>query len=493
MGRPPFSAEGRKNMYVTEGLEPSRVFHYFEEISRIPHGSGNTKAISDYLVSFARAHQLEWTQDGLNNVIMIKKAAPGCEKAPAVILQGHMDMVCEKEAGTDFDFTRDPLRLRVEGDFISAEGTTLGGDDGIAVAYILALMEAEGLSHPRLEAVITVDEETGMDGAEGIDLSGLQGRLLLNMDSEEEGSLLAGCAGGARAELILPLEREEAAGTKVQLCVQGLLGGHSGCEIHRQRGNANVLLGRLVDGLRDQVRLISLEGGLKDNAIPRRATALVVTEDLQALEAALKKWEAIFKNELAGSDPGVSLAMTVEERVTYSVMTAESARRTCTLLAATPNSVQEMSRFIPGLVETSLNMGILETKENELAVRFSVRSSVESARTAVVRKLALIAESVGAACEVSGEYPAWPYRPESPLRELMTEVYEELYGEKPRVETIHAGLECGLFSGKLPDLDCVSFGPDIFDIHTPAERMSISSVGRTWRYILRVLERLAEK
>ena len=254
-----------------------------------------------------------------------------------------------------------------------------------------------------------------------------------------------------------------------------------------------MLLGRLVDGLRDQVRLISLEGGLKDNAIPRRATALVVTEDLQALEAALKKWEAIFKNELAGSDPGVSLEMTVEGKGTYSVMTAESARRACTLLAATPNGVQEMSRFIPGLVETSLNMGILETKENELAVRFSVRSSVESARTAVIRKLALIGESVGAGCEVSGEYPAWPYRPESPLRELMTEVYEELYGEKPRVETIHAGLECGLFSGKLPDLDCVSFGPDIFDIHTPAERMSISSVGRTWRYILRVLERLAEK
>jgi dipeptidase D len=471
-------------------MEPERVFYYFEEICRIPHGSGNTKAISDYLVAFAKEQGLAWEQDALNNVIITKEATPGYEAAPAVILQGHMDMVCEKEPESDLDFLRDGLRLKVDGDYISAEGTTLGGDDGIAVAYMLALLEANDLEHPRLEAVITVDEETGMFGAEGIDLSRLQGRRMLNLDSEEEGCLLAGCAGGGRVEMILPIERESCRGTLMEIRIQGLQGGHSGSEIHRQRGNANVLAGRLIDALRGQGKLLSVEGGMKDNAIPRFATVRFVGSEAETVRQTSARWLAIFRGELAGSDPAVELVFEPKEEGEFAVMTEDSARRVATALSATPNGVQGMSPFIEGLVETSDNLGIVTTNEDRVHVHFSVRSSQESAKQALIRKLALIAESIGATWELSGQYPAWPYRPQSALREKMAEVYEQMFGTKPRIETIHAGLECGLFSGKIPDLDCVSFGPRIEDIHTPAERLSITSTQRMWRYLLQVLKEM---
>lgn len=479
-------------MGVVQGLAPQRVFHYFEQICRIPHGSGNTKEISDYLVSFAREHGLVWEQDQLNNVIIIKDSTAGYEKVPAVILQGHMDMVCEKEPEVDFDFLREGLRLKAEGDFIFAEGTTLGGDDGIAVAYMLALLEAEDVPHPRLEAVFTVDEETGMFGAQGIDLSRLQGHWMLNMDSEEEGSLLAGCAGGARAELCLPLERELVRGQRFEVRIKGLQGGHSGCEIHRQRGNANVLAGRLADGVEGGMRILGIEGGLKDNAIPRYALIHLVSNAPDAVRDVVGQWENTFRTELAGSDPEVCVELVPGEEGEFAVMTEECAARVCTAIVAAPNGVQGMSQFIPGLVETSLNLGIVETEEERMRIHFSVRSSLESAKQAIIRKLKRIAGSIGASCEVSGEYPAWPYRPVSPLRDRMAEVYERMYGEKPKIATIHAGLECGLLAAKIKDLDCVSFGPTIYDIHTPAERMSISSVERTWRYILKVLEETRE-
>ena len=486
--------ERMSDMGIAEGLEPRRVFEIFEELSRIPHGSGNTKGISDFIVDFARQRDIGCRQDSLNNVILVKEATPGYEAAPSIILQGHMDMVCEKEPGVTIDFLHEGLTLVRDGDWIRAEGTTLGGDDGIAVAYILALMEAKDLPHPRLEGVITVDEETGMDGAEGIDLSDLQGHLMLNLDSEEEGSLLAGCAGGARATLRLPLRREAVQGQKVTVRVEGLQGGHSGCEIHRQRGNANVLIGRLADAVlaAGAARLISVEGGLKDNAIPRFADAVLVTEDIARLNGIVDEWQSIFREELAGSDPEVSLKTEPGEVSRYAVLTDESADRLCTALMLAPNGVQGMSQFIPGLVETSLNLGILTTQATEAEIHFSVRSSVASAKEALLRRLALLAKSVGAECDVGGRYPAWPYRPQSPLRDRMVEVYEALYGKKPEVTTIHAGLECGLLAEKIPDLDCVSFGPDILDIHTSAERMNIASVQRTWQYIVKFLETVKE-
>ncbi len=482
--------------YIAAGLEPRVVFTYFEEICGIPHGSGNTKAVSDYLVAFAKEQGLQYQQDELNNVIMVKEATVGYENAPTVILQGHMDMVCEKEADVDFDFEKDGLQLRVEGDWLSATGTTLGGDDGIAVAYIMALFAAQGIPHPRLEAIITVDEETGMDGAVGIDLSSLQGRRLINLDSEEEGYLLVGCAGGARADVQIPYSCVEKVGTLWTLNIKGLLGGHSGVEIHRQRGNSNVLVARVADAVVSAGlgHLVQMDGGLKDNAIPRYSQAKILVEAgcEEALEALLKQWAAVLKDELAGSDPQVTLQWEVGEAGCYAVVSEANAAQLFAAALGIPNGVQAMSQFIPDLVETSLNLGIMEMGDGILELRYAVRSSVKSAKEALLRKIRLIGEAAGGRCSVSGDYPPWPYRQDSPLRDQMVRIYEEMYGKTPEVQMIHAGLECGLLSDKLPGLDCVSMGPDMKDIHTPAERISISSVGRCWEYLLRVLAETKE-
>lgn len=485
-------------MGVLSNLEPQKVFHYFEEITKIPHGSGNIQQLSDYLVNFARQRGLTVIQDELKNVIIVKEASPGYENEPAVILQGHMDMVAVKKPDCSIDMKTESLQVAVRGDEIYAEGTSLGGDDGIAVAYAMALLDSDSIKHPKLEVVITVDEEVGMDGARGIDLSMLTGHRMINLDSEEEGIFLTSCAGGARVNCVLPLSLEERQGVILELTVGGLLGGHSGAEIHKERGNSNCLLGRVLYRVAEKapVNLCSADGGLADNAIPREAKALILTNehDIQAIQDIVRIVEDEVKTELSTRDPGVyiRLVQPTEKQAfggnQVSCVIEEDTRRVAAFLCALPNGVQSMSADMPGLVETSLNLGILKLEDGKLQAEFSVRSSVESAKHALLGKLAAVTALAGGTCQVSGDYPGWKYRKDSPLREKMVSLYKKMYGITPKVEAIHAGLECGILGSKISDLDCVSIGPRMHDIHTTEETLSISSTARVWEYLVKLLE-----
>ena len=477
-------------MSVLDQLEPNKVFQYFERLCAIPHGSRNTKAVSDWCVAFARERGLEHYQDDFHNVIIILEATSGYETAEPVILQGHLDMVCEKESGCPKDMEKEGLDLAVEDGFVLARGTTLGGDDGIAVAMALAILDDASIPHPRLEVVLTTEEEIGMLGAAALDVSPLRGRQLLNLDSEAEGVFTVGCAGGSLTKCTLPVHREPFAGETLRLTVSGLTGGHSGAEIHKGRANANMLLGRLLRAMaaETELRLVSADGGLKDNAIPVAAEAVVAAEDGRKAKAAAERMAACFQTEYRRSDP--MLTVTAEEAAAaWQPMDASSTERTVRLLACAPNGVQTMSQDIHGLVQTSLNLGILKTGENAVTASFCIRSSVDSEKEMLKDRLACLLAQLGGGVSFSGEYPGWAYRPDSPLRELMTEVYREQYGREPKVEAIHAGLECGLLAGKLPGLDCVSIGPDLLEIHTPREKMSISSVQRVWAFVCEVLKR----
>ena len=478
-------------MAILENLEPKGVFRFFEEICAIPHGSTNTKQLSDWLMDFARERGLEAHQDRLNNVIIIKEATPGYESAPAVILQGHMDMVCEKAPDCTKDMAREGLDLAVEGDTVYAKGTTLGGDDGIAVAMALAILDAEDIPHPRLEAVFTVDEEIGMLGATGLDVSVLRGRRMLNLDSETEGSFTVSCAGGCIARCVLPIRRAAFEGGTLSITVGGLQGGHSGTEIDKGLGNADLLLGRVLYACskETELRLVSVSGGLKDNAIPREAAAVIAAADIRAAEAVCAKLDEVLKQEYQATDPGVFLSVQTSEPE-LAPMDGESSRRILTFLTCAPNGIQAMSAEIPGLVQTSLNLGILTTGTELVDASFCVRSSIDSQKQMLVERLECLTAELGGSISVSGSYSGWQYRPDSPLRELLTEVFTRQYGCAPKIDAIHAGLECGIFAGKLPGLDCVSLGPDLTEIHTSRERLHIASVQRLWAMLLEALKRM---
>ena len=481
-----------QNMRALENCEPKRVFYYFEELCKIPHGSGNTKQISDYLVSFAKEHGLEYVQDEMNNVVIYKPATEGYEDAPAVILQGHMDMVCEKRPDVDHDFTKDPLNISVKDGYVTANGTTLGGDDGIAVAYGLALLESTELAHPALEVLITVDEEIGLLGAEGFDCSALKGKRLINLDSEAEGSLWISCAGGLSGISIIPVQRVEAEGQKTAVKITGLMGGHSGAEIDKKRANANVLMGRFLYTLQKEAayEIISLAGGQKDNAITREADAELLVEDVNAVKACAEKVQKGFREEYAGTDEGITIEITDLGASSARVLHPTSREKVLFFLMEVPFGIQKMSGSIDGLVETSTNIGIVKLGEDEFLGSSSVRSSVEAAGAALSDKICYLTEFLGGDYTVQGAYPAWEYRKDSPLRDQMVEVYEEMYGEKPNVVAIHAGLECGLFYKKIEGLDCVSLGPNMKDIHTSEEVLDIASTERVWKYLVKVLESL---
>ena len=482
-------------MVVLNHLEPQRVFHFFEELCAIPHGSGNTKAVSDWLVDFAKARGLRYVQDQLNNVVIFQDAAPGYESAEPVILQGHMDMVCEKEPGCTKDMAVEGLDLVLEGDTVSAKGTTLGGDDGIAVAMALAILDDTSLSHPAIEAIFTVDEETGMYGAEGLDVSVLKGRRMLNMDSEDEGVFTVSCAGGARADCCLPIRRQQFGAPVQEIAVTGLVGGHSGAEIDKGRANANLLLGRVLNAVQSKLsfRLVSAAGGLKDNAIPNAAEAVLALreEDLSAAREIAAACEADFRKEYAAADPGVTVALEPAPACDQA-LTEEATLRVVRFLLLVPNGIAAMSMDIPGLVQTSCNLGIFHVTDSVLTAVSSVRSSVSSQKQMLLARIDALSQLLGGSLHVTGAYPAWEYRRESPLRDKLAAVYTQQTGKTPKIEAIHAGLECGLFAGQLPGLDCVSFGPDLADIHTTREKMSISSVQRTWRFLLGALEALKD-
>ena len=480
---------------VISNLKPEAVFKYFEEISKIPRGSGNEKGISDYLVSFAKSLGLEVVQDEALNIIIKKPGTPGYENSPGVILQGHMDMVNEKNSSTVHDFNKDPIKLRVLDDMMYASDTTLGADDGIAVAMAMAVLSSKDIPHPPIEVLLTTEEETGMGGAMALDMSKLKGRRLINMDSEEEGKLLVSCAGGVRVLMSLPIKKEEPnSGYKAyKLTVTGLKGGHSGAEIDKGRGNSLKILGRILHDLYATypLQLCSINGGSKMNAIPREAEAILLfdSSNLSSIKKQLSAWNDTLKNELHSSDPGITLNME-EARTPKNALDKDSCQKSIAALILMPCGIKSMSMDIKGLVESSNNLGVLTTTDNSILYECAIRSSVKSLKYAILSEIKLLAVLTGSTIETTGDYPEWQYNPNSPLRDIFIRVYKQLYGKEPEVFALHAGVECGLFKEKLPDLDMISFGLNMYDVHTPDEHMSISSVERTYDYLCHVLKEL---
>ena len=474
-----------------EQLEPRAVFGIFGQICAIPHGSGNTAALSDWCVGFARARGLEASQDAAGNVLVRRPASAGREAAAPVILQAHLDMVCQKEPGCGLDMRRQGIEPAVDGDWVYARGTTLGGDDGIGAALALALAADRELSCPPLEVLLTTDEERGMTGCAALDASVLRGRRMINLDSEDEGVFTAGCAGGCVVRCLLPIAREPFAGTRMTVAAEGGLGGHSGGEIGRGRASANQVLGRVLWTLRAQtpLRLVSLSGGEKHNAIARSAAAELAASDPAAVRAAAAALDAALREEYRLTDPGLHL--TVREGCSDALpMTAEASGRAADFLFCAPQGVQAMCAEIPGLVETSLNLGALSTSADGVSAEFCVRSMRESRKRLLTDRLRCLSGRLGGTVTVGGDYPPWEYRADSPLRELLVRVYREQWGRDPRVNAVHGGVECGLLAGKLPGLDCVSLGPDMREIHTPREKLGIASVGRVWELLRQTLRRI---
>ncbi len=465
---------------ILKNIEPERVFHFFEEISSIPRGSNNTEAITDYCEKFAVAHELEYIREKCGNIIIKKEASAGCKSLEPVIIQGHLDMVWEKTSDCDIDFENEGLRLKHDEEFIFAEGTTLGGDDGIAVAMGLALLEDDDIIHPPLEVLFTVDEEVGMTGAYELDASKLYSRRLINLDSEEEGTLLAGCAGGARAEIKVSCEKVFEKRSAYRLSLKGLHGGHSGAEIHMGYANANKVMGRILSEISDSVELVSINGGTMDNAITRSCTAVIIADEIKDVNNIL--------NEYKFKEPFVDFS--VEECLSEFHYSKEDSQKIISMINELPNGVISMSEDIDGLVETSLNLGIIKSKEDCIRLTFSVRSSVNDKKEALIDELKNIAKNYNAKFSDYGRYPAWEFRRNSDFRDKIVSIYKKMFRKELNVSVIHAGLECGLFCEKIKGLDAVSVGPDIIDIHTPCERLNIASVQRTWSFLLKILSEI---
>lgn len=473
------------------GLEPAAVFGYFEEICAIPHGSRNTKMISDYLVNFAKEHGLKYIQDADNNVILFGEGTCGMEDHPPVILQGHMDMVCEKDADCTIDMATEGLDVTHDDNVVFAKGTTLGADNGIAVALAMAILADDTIPHPPLEVIVTTDEEIGLLGAASVDLSELKGRTMINLDSEGEGIFTVSCAGGCTATLSVPVERRAVYGPCIRLSVDGLQGGHSGADIHLNRGNANKIMGEFMSRIQKimPLCLTSLAGGAKDNAIPRscQATLVAMGIHLERINAIAEELQAEVREQY--NEPEVTIQAFDVDALGGNSLSTESTAKIISLLCAAPNGVQSWSQDIEGLVQTSLNMGVIKLGER-FNVTFSVRSSVNTEKVELLDQLKKLAEMFDASYTQMGDYPAWEYKKESHLRDTMVATYRAMFDKEPKVEAIHAGLECGLFSEKLPGLDCVSIGPQMHDIHTSRERLEIASTERTWKFLLEVLKAL---
>lgn len=484
-------------MKKIENVKFDRIFYHFEQISKIPRGSGNEKAISDYLLDFGKSLGLECIQDAALNIIIKKPASIGYENAPAVIIQGHMDMVCEKNSDKEHDFEKDPINLVVKGDYIYADRTTLGADDGIAVAYAMTLLEDNTIEHPAIEVLLTTDEEAGMSGAMALQPHYINGKIVLNLDSEEEGKLLVSCAGGIRTKSILPIEWIDKKNDTIayNIVIRGLKGGHSGMEIHLGRGNSNKLMGRLLKNIDKELdfNLVSLNGGSKNNAIPRESSSIITIsqkDERKLLDIKRRVCEEL-KNEFSKKDPNLRVhLLEVEERVDR-VFSDDSTKKAVNLLYMYPNGVNTVSSDIQGLTESSTNLGVVTTLENSIEYDSTVRSSVSSLKDEIVTRSKCITEILGGKLVTESSYPEWPYKTDSKIREVCKDVYERMYEKTPEIVAIHAGVECGLFKEKLGnDVDMISFGPDIIDIHTPNEHISISSVERCYEYLLEVLKEI---
>lgn len=479
-------------MQNLNGLQPERVLKYFSEICSIPHGSGDTGAIADYCESFAGNHGLKCIRDNADNVIIFKNATEGYENAEPVILQGHTDMVCQKDEDCDIDFFVDGISLKIEGNYISANGTTLGADNGIAVAMIFAILESDNITHPALEVVLTSDEEVGMLGAMALDMSPLTAKRMINLDSEEDDTVTVSCAGGSDFVVELPLLREKVEGVPFNIRLKGLKGGHSGVEINSGRENAVKLAARVFNTLlkMPQARVIGINGGEKSNAIPSVCNIeLCAKEPKEIIEKAAAEIE-IIKAEISTREPEFYYEIAEGENGCYSVLTEESAKNLAYAISCSPNGVQKMSEEIEDLVETSLNLGILKTDEDSALIHTSLRSNKSDALAELEDKLKALYSKINCKIEGFGHYPPWEFKSDSNLQRIYKECYVAQNGKEPKVEAIHAGLECGVFASKIAELDCISIGPSLIDVHTPKERLSISSLQKTYELLLLLLEKL---
>ena len=473
---------------MTDYPQPEAVFRYFSEIAAIPHGSGNTAKLRQWALDTAARLSLDAYADETGNVIIRKHASPGYEQHPHVILQGHLDMVCAKLPDCKKDMDTEGIDLILDGEFLRADGTTLGGDDGIAIAYAFAVLESASIQHPPLTAVFTVDEETGMDGASALSPDALEGSYLINIDSEEEGVFTVGCAGGVRVHMQYPVETEAAAGSCLRIVVSGLTGGHSGAEIHKPLLNANVVMTQLLSAVSVPVRLAAWEGGVRDNVIPTECEATLycsnTSEAKQAIEAEVQRIRCDNPGET-----GFTVGITACSRSEEHALTAVSSEKLLHALRKLPNGVQKMNEALH-MPETSLNLGIFSLRENCMHVDALLRSGINAEKNALAAKLHSLVHAAGGTSSESGSYPAWEYTPGTALEQTAAAVFAAVYGRKPIIQTIHAGLECGILSAKAPQLQCISVGPDLLDIHTPRERLSIPSAERTWKFLLALLKAL---
>lgn len=465
----------------------NKVLYYFEEINKIPRGSGNEKAISDYLVNFANERNLWVHQDSANNVIIKKPASKGRENSPIVAIQGHMDMVCEKDHSTIHDFEKDPIKVIYDGDIIHADGTTLGADDGIAVAMAMTILDDNNISHPALEVIITTDEEVGMLGAASLDPNLINSRILLNIDSEEEGIFTVGCAGGRKTTTSIPAKYSDSQyKSYVKVIVTGLMGGHSGIDINKYRANANILAARLGKYIIENTNseICDIHGGAKDNAIPREAQLIVACQDIKALKDAVDNFAEDVKREYIDSDNNIKIYC---EEISDSSKSIDNIDDILSCIILIPNGVQSMNMDL-NMPESSNNVGVITHKDCCVSVTCAVRSEIKSRKELIYNQIYCLGNAFGGNTIYKGDYPSWVYNPVSSLRDTMLNVYREMYNDEPKIETVHAGLECGLISEKIPDMDMVSYGPNLYDIHTPKERASISSINRVYEFTLKILE-----
>jgi len=475
--------------YVISGYEPKRVFEIFEELSAIPRGSGNEKGVADYIGAFASRLGLYVLRDETGNVFVRKNAAEDYEDVAPILLQGHMDMVCEKNADVEHDFLKDGIKLSVKDGYLWADGTTLGADNGIALAYMLALLETD--AHPMLECLFTVEEETGLAGAKGFDCSVITARRMINLDSEEEWQVTAGCAGGCRTDIVFNCKKSaaERGAKKVNIAIRGLSGGHSGAEIHLGKTNAIIAMGRLLSAALEveNFNLINIECNGKDNAIARECFATVATCDADKLCARINAEFAELKKELAECDNGMTVELSVGEANGVECIDPETTRNIVSFLTAVKTGVLKMSNQISGLVEYSRNIGFVETGDDKVNMVLSSRSSLEGQIDLSCRELDTLAGLVGAGCAHRSRYPGWEYAPVSPLRDAYISAFKRLYGTEMTVGVIHAGLECGLISSKTPGLDIISIGPNMHDIHSPDEHLDLASAERVWNVLSEVV------
>ena len=475
--------------YVIDDRKPTSVFRFFEEISAIPRGSYHEDRIADHLVAFAKERGLECYRDELHNVLIKKPATAGQEGREPILFQGHTDMVCEKNGDVEHDFLKDPLELYVEGKFLRAKGTTLGADNGIAVAMMMAMLNGEIPSHPAIECLFTTAEEVGLNGAQGFDYSRIYARRMVNMDSEALGWITAGCAGGVRSDLTLNASMEPFAGEALRVRLTGLMGGHSGENINCGRSNANKLMGRLLAELlaAQDMRLLKLDGGSKDNAIPRECEAVIAVTDAERASDVLSEGAMRIAGELSAEDRG--FRVTVETADAEAVMmSALDTRRAVTLLCCAANGVLAMSRDVKGLVETSRNLGVVTTEGDAVSFVFSSRSSVESRLDASIVELDTLAAALGCSSRHYSRYPGWDYAKTSAVRDAYLAAYRDVMGEDAQINVIHAGLECGIIRSKVPDMDMISIGPDMKDIHSPDEALDLDSTERFWQTVVRLVE-----